>query len=147
MNFCPQCHNMLYWKTNTPSDLNKSSIIQYCKNCPFEDDSSKSFVLRKQIVSSLKTFEHLVNPNTKYDPTIPRKNNILCPNADCSTNQDLGAGTNGTKESYQLKSKTVDDEKMDKEKKEREILCICYDEPNMKHFFLCASCDCTWEVK
>ena len=126
MNFCPQCSNMLYWKTNTPSDYNQSSIIQYCKNCPYEDNSSKSFVLRKQIVSSFKTFEHLVNPNTKYDPTIPRKNNILCPNMDCATNQDVGKDTTtttgGTKESYRLKQdRAEEEEETGKPKRDREI--------------------------
>ena len=53
------------------------------------------------------------------DPTLPRVNNILCPNPDCTTN-------------------TKNDP--------REIIYIRYDDTNMKYIYLCSSCDTVWNT-
>ena len=37
---------------------------------------------------SQQEFSHIINKYTKLDPTLPRINNVLCPNADCATNKD-----------------------------------------------------------
>jgi aspartate carbamoyltransferase regulatory subunit len=54
------------------------------------------------------------------DPTLPRINNILCPNAECKTNT---------------------------EDVPREIIYIRYDNVNMKYVYLCSECDVVWKTE
>jgi aspartate carbamoyltransferase regulatory subunit len=80
------------------------------------------YLLQKMFVyPRLKSFNHIINKYTKLDPTLPRVNNILCPNPECPTNKD-GA--------------------------EREIIYIRYDDVNMKYVYLCTndSCNAVWKI-
>ena len=123
MHFCNVCNNMYYIRIDS-ADTNK--LIYYCRNCGNED-SLLYAEGQKKIVSLSKTyvnkheqqFSHIINKYTKLDPTLPRINNILCPNADCETN---------TKE------------------KMREIIYIRYDDINMKYIYLCSTCDKVWKT-
>ena len=72
-----------------------------------------------KIKKSEQSFNHIINKYTKYDPTLPRINNILCPNPDCETN---------------------------KGDKEREIIYIRYDDINMKYVYLCYECNTVWRI-
>ena len=38
---------------------------------------------------TLDNFDHLVNEYTKYDPTLPRINNITCINEKCKNNKEI----------------------------------------------------------
>ena len=69
---------------------------------------------------SKQEFSHIINKYTKLDPTLPRINNILCPNSECSTNKD---------------------------NTEREIIYIRYDDANMKYVYLCSTCDTVWKTE
>ena len=121
MHFCSECHNMYYLKV-TNEDAN--SLIYYCRNCGHEDKLlahdnmcvSKTFIKKND-----QSFNHIINKYTKYDPTLPRINNILCPNPNCPTNT---------------------------EGKEREIIYIRYDDVNMKYVYLCTddSCNTVWKI-
>ena len=117
MHFCSICSNMYYIRINT-DDPNK--LVYYCRKCGNEDKLlaiENVCVSKTQIKKSEKTFSHFINKYTKLDPTLPRINTILCPNADCSTNTE---GTN------------------------REIIYIRYDDTNMKYVYLCSTCDTVW---
>jgi len=119
MHFCNQCSNMYYIRINE-NDPNK--LVYYCRKCGNEDSSlaSENICVSKTLVKkSEQSFNHIINKYTKYDPTLPRVNNILCPNADCSTN---------------------------KQGKEREIIYIRYDDINMKYVYLCSDCDTVWQI-
>ena len=74
---------------------------------------------KTQIKKSEQSFSHIVNKYTKLDPTLPRVNNILCPNTDCVTNT---------------------------EDKPREVMYIRYDDANMKYIYLCSDCDTIWKT-
>jgi aspartate carbamoyltransferase regulatory subunit len=76
-------------------------------------------VSKTQIKQGEQSFSNIINKYTKFDPTLPRVNNILCPNAECKTNT----------------SKDV----------AREIIYIRYDDTNMKYVYLCAGCDTVWK--
>ena len=76
-------------------------------------------VSKTQIKKSEQSFGHIINKYTKLDPTLPRINNILCPNPDCQTNT---------------------------EDHPRQIIYIRYDDINMKYVYLCVHCDTTWKT-
>jgi DNA-directed RNA polymerase subunit M/transcription elongation factor TFIIS len=120
MHFCNKCLNMYYISID-PDDSNK--LIYYCRNCGNKDNnlSEKNVtVTRIQVKKSQQEFSHIINKYTKLDPTLPRINNVLCPNADCATNKDDSP---------------------------REIIYIRYDNQNMKYVYLCSTCDTVWKTE
>ena len=83
--------------------------------------SAESISVSKVLVKSdLQNYSNVINKYTKFDPTLPRINKILCPNSDCATN-----------------TKDV----------EREIIYIRYDDVNMKYVYLCSTCDHVWQIQ
>lgn len=121
MHFCTVCSNMYYIRINAD---NQNQLVYYCRKCGHEDTSlalENVCVSRTQLKKSEQTFSHIINKYTKLDPTLPRVNNISCPNANCPTNKD------GV---------------------EREIIYIRYDDVNMKYVYLCSNdeCNAVWKV-
>ena len=119
MHFCINCENMYYIRINE-DDPNK--LVYYCRHCGNENAnlSIENVVVSKlQIKKSEQSFNHIINKYTKLDPTLPRINTILCPNAECETNT---------------------------KNKEREIIYIRYDDTNMKYVYLCSCCDTVWKA-
>jgi DNA-directed RNA polymerase subunit M/transcription elongation factor TFIIS len=101
---------------------NSNSLIYYCRHCGNEDKIltvDNVTVSKTQLKKSEQQFTNIINKYTKLDPTLPRINNILCPNTDCDTN------TNN---------------------ENKEILYIRYDEVNMKYVYLCSTCDTVWKT-
>ena len=68
----------------------------YCRNCGHEDSTLTNeniiCVSEYQTQSSDMKLKNMINKYTKYDPTLPRANNILCPNPQC-TNHTSSADT------------------------------------------------------
>ena len=119
MHFCSNCSNMYYIRINSDDP---NSLVYYCRQCGNEDKSigvDNVCVSKIQIKKNKKSFNHIINKYTKLDPTLPRINNVLCPNPDCTTN-------------------TKNDP--------REIIYISYDDTNMKYIYLCSSCDTVWNT-
>ena len=120
MHFCSKCQNMYYISID-PNDPNK--LVYYCRNCGNQDETisvSNVTVSKVQLKKSEQEFSHIINKYTKLDPTLPRINTILCPNAACETNtKDLA----------------------------REIIYIRYDDVNMKYVYLCYDCETIWQIK
>ena len=120
MHFCNQC-SFMYYISIDEDDSNK--LLYYCRNCGNKDSSisvEDNTVLKNQLKKSEQEFSHIINKYTKLDPTLPRISNILCPNMDCATNKD---------------------------KEQREILYIRYDNINMKYVYLCSTCDTVWKTE
>ena len=120
MHFCSKCQNMYYISID-PNNAN--TLVYYCRNCGNQDTTiSVDNVTgsKGQLKKSEQEFSHIINKYTKMDPTLPRVNNILCPNEECHTN---------TKEA------------------EREIIYIRYDDINMKYVYLCSTCDTVWKTE
>jgi len=119
MHFCSKCNNMYYIKLFGDE---KSQLIYYCKKCGHEEQNSTNLIVSKTEVKkkSNKSYKHLVNKYTKLDPTLPRKNNIKCPNSTCISN--------------------IEESKVD-----NEVLYIRYDEINMKYIYMCCNCDTVWD--
>ena len=119
MHFCTNCSNMYYIRINE-DDPNK--LVYYCRNCGHEDSLlavENVCVSKTQIKKSEQSFNHIINQYTKFDPTLPRINNVLCPNASCDTNVHSV---------------------------EKEIIYIRYDDTNMKYVYLCSMCDTVWQT-
>ena len=117
MHFCDVCQNMYYIRIDNEES---SKLIYYCRKCGNENHelTSDNVCVSKTVLKQTEqTFTHVINDYTKFDPTLPRFNSILCPNSDCSTN---------TKDTP------------------REIIYIRYDEINLKYVYLCSTCDTTW---
>jgi len=119
MHFCDKCSNMYYIRL---SEENPNSIIYYCRNCGNENKNvtlDSVTISKTQFKHGKQKYSSIINKYTKFDPTLPRISNILCPNADCPTNKDG---------------------------KEREIIYIRYDDVNMKYVYLCYDCETVWRI-
>ena len=120
MEFCNLCENMLYVKIDVQD--NKQQLQNYCKNCNFVKDlpNDKSIVIVKNNYEKKdKNYEMFINPYIKYDPTLPRVNNIKCINKDCKS-----------------KSKDVNNE----------VIYIKYDNDEMKYLYYCVHCENFWKL-
>ncbi len=125
MHFCTVCENMYYIRLTGEE---KDQLTYYCRKCGHEDDEliaslENICVSKTEIKASTSSYDHILNKYTKLDPTLPRIQNIQCPNVACVTN---GKG----EESDAPKS---------------DILYIRYDDANMKFVYICTHCDTIWK--
>jgi len=121
MKFCSNCNNMYYHQIDETNSL--KFFCRYCGKVDTDLTNSDFTVSKIQIKKNSQTFNHIINPYTKYDPTLERRTDILCPNASCKTNK---AGSKDGKNS------------------KREVVYIRYDDTNMKYVFTCCVCDTIW---
>lgn len=136
MHFCKVCGNMYYLKI---SDEDANEIMYFCRCCGDKDkniiNSNDSFCVSKtHIKKTTEVYKNIVNEYTKFDPTLPRINNIKCPNASCLSNvkdEEKGGEEKGGEEKG--------------EKAKSEIIYLRYDNNNMKYIYLCSECDYTWK--
>ncbi len=120
MHFCSVCNNMYYIRLKNE---NENNLIYYCRNCGNEEEnfSQETIILSStQFKKSDKQFSYYINQYTKMDPTLPRVNDIQCPNEDCPGVKDIS---------------------------KKEIIYLRYDESQMKYVYLCASCENTWQIQ
>jgi Zn-finger nucleic acid-binding protein len=110
---CPICDNMLYIKVS-----NENEYTDYCKNCSYQEISvsTESKVIINSFYDNNEDFSAYVNKHIKYDPTIPRVNNIKCQNKKCSKKED----------------------------EDNKVMIIKYDNINLKYIYLCCYCDNYW---
>ena len=121
MKFCAFCDNMYYISI---SDTDSNVITYYCRNCGHKDDNIAEEgmrVLKTQLKKGGQSFNHIINPYTKLDPTLPRIYNIKCPNDACKTNDESN-------------------------KTPAEIIYMRYDDDNMKYLYICVECDKVWKT-
>jgi DNA-directed RNA polymerase subunit M/transcription elongation factor TFIIS len=125
MHFCDKCGNMYYIRID---DKKENNIIYYCRKCGNENkelgNNMKNICVSKTHVNTSTTsYKNVINQFTKLDPTLPRINNINCPNDKCKSNLE------STETEFQKK----------------EIIFLRYDDNNMKYIYLCACCDNIWK--
>lgn len=125
MMFCDVCENMMY------IILDDEDKLQYkCKNCMHVvdakgdgDDDGKGAanmcVLGKNYIDDETKYKQFVNPNIKYDPTLPRVNAIPCANPNCT------------------KPKGEDNE----------VIYVKYDKENLRFMYYCCFCEAFWKSK
>ena len=122
MKFCENCENMFYIHID---EKNANNLNYFCRHCGnLKDDLEGSLcIINTNVNKSDTSFEYIVNEFTKLDPTLPRVNNVVCPNSECSTNPQEG-----------------------EDLKEREIIYIRYNNTDMKYLYLCSTCDHIWKA-
>jgi DNA-directed RNA polymerase subunit M/transcription elongation factor TFIIS len=121
MDFCEKCNNMLYINVEKTED-GKNQLKNYCKNCNFSKELSntKSMSIIETIYEKSENINYklFINPYIKYDPTLPRVNNIECNNKECTKEKD----------------------------KMNEVIYIKYDNENMKYLYYCVYCEKFWKL-
>ena len=118
MHFCSICKNMYYLKLG--EDAN--NLTYYCRNCGDENDEigkTDIFVSRTNLVPVDNNYKNIVNQYTKYDPTLSRDTEQICPNVNCVTKTDAA--------------------------KNKEVIMLRYDDNNLKYIYICPQCDTTWK--
>ena len=123
MHFCNKCENMLYIRLLAEDSDN---LVYYCRNCGESDqliDKDNICVSRTDIVIKEKAYLHDINEYTKLDPTLPRTNNIKCPNQLCKSNTEEHRHTVNN-----------------------EVIYLRYDDKNMKYIYICTICDKVWKT-
>ena len=124
MKFCNDWDNMLYIRL-LKEDSNK--LIYYCRNCGNTDDEiNKDNICVSNTDISIKDKAYLndINEYTKLDPTLPRTQNIKCPNQSCPSNQK----SDDTSHSHK-----------------NEIIYLRYDDVNLNYVYICSQCDTIWK--
>ena len=120
MHFCKNCKNMYYIKL---SEEEPHNLIYYCRNCGTEDnDLGKNNIhVSKTLISEKdENFSNVINKYTKFDPTLPRVNNVPCPNKKCLSHTD--------------------------KKVQNEIILIRYNDSKLDYVYLCSHCDTAWKM-
>lgn len=133
MHFCNKCDNMLYIRL---LEETSNSLIYYCRNCGEVDSTitkDNICILQTDIVIKEKAYLHEINEYTKLDPTLPRINNIKCPNQSCISNKTSteGAASEGAASEEQTKN---------------DVIYLRYDDINMKYIYICTLCDKIWKT-
>lgn len=133
MHFCNNCENMLYIRL---SGEESDSLVYYCRNCGETDveiTKENICVLRTDIVLKEKAYLHEINEYTKLDPTLPRTNNIKCPNQSCPSN-------------HVVSSVEPDQGSTSEDKIKNDVIYFRYDDTNMKYIYICTLCDKIWKT-
>ena len=123
MHFCSKCDNMYYIRISEDGEKEPGdALVHYCRNCGNSETNviEAICVSKTQVKRTDQKFMNSVNEFTKLDPTLPRLDNIPCPNEDCPSNK----------------------EKVD----EKEVIYIRYDDTHLKFIYLCVHCDKIWKT-
>jgi hypothetical protein len=103
-------------------DSQKKKLIHYCKACnnQITQENNNSFlIIDDNKINDSTKYSQYINKYIKHDPTLPRVNNIICPNKECTK----------------------------KETDSNEVIYIKYDIVNMKYLYYCCHCDLSWKSK
>lgn len=120
MNFCEICNNMYYMKIEETEE--GKNLLYWCRNCDNTKLLSKkesNCIVEKYYNKEEKNYKDYINKYTTEDPTLPRVNNIICPNKSCESNQDNGED-------------------------KREVIYIKYDNEKLRYIYLCCLCKTAW---
>ena len=125
MKFCQDCDNMLYIRLLS-EESNK--LIYYCRNCGNtydQIDKDNVCVLNTNITTKDTAYLQDINEYSKLDPTLPRTQNIKCPNQTCLSNHQ-----------------TEDEILLNK----NEVIYLRYDDVNLNYVYICTQCDTSWKT-
>lgn len=120
MRFCNKCDNMYYLKIQNDDN---TDLVYYCRNCGDENiiDGEATTIMKTVVKGNNDRYINVVNKYTKYDNTLPRVNELKCPNTECGTNNE-------------------EDNDI-----EKNILLIRVNEDSMKYINLCSTCNTIWD--
>ena len=117
MKFCSVCHNVYFIKVDEQNDM-----VYFCKSCANEEVVKKEggsiCIMDDNRVDDSTKYAQYMNKYLKYDPTLPRVNNIPCVNTKCSK----------------------------KPEQPNEVIYLKYDPTNMKFMYYCVHCEHFWKL-
>ena len=116
MKFCPTCNNLFYNK------IEEDNLIFYCKHCNysrnFDPEIDSREIYHSDYSNNTISYREKINKYTHLDPTLPRVNNIDCPNELCKSHEDESI---------------------------KEVIYIKYDTDQMNFIYLCCNCHTKWK--
>ena len=162
---------MYYLKVNSTPLLEdegeQHDLVYYCRKCGHEEahlSAENICVLNTQISRTEPQFNHLVNPFTKYDPTLPRTSHLKCPNDACISNGHHGLVVVGgepvkiddskMKSTEDVLEENTSDEPLAAIKTNAtttvttvtsDVVYIRYDDVKLKFIYICTHCDTRWK--
>lgn len=119
--FCDVCNNLFYLKIEDKEKDNKQELYYFCKNCGHtkKHEQEENNCIFDKYYDNGKYYQHIINKYTIYDDTLPRVNNIECPNTDCICNQNSSV--------------------------DNKVIYIKYDQINLKFLYICCHCNTAWK--
>ena len=118
MKFCPSCRNMLYSLDEDVGEDGKKFAILNCRKCEYKESITREHpVVYEHSLREDKSVRLAVNPYLKNDATLPRFNQMSCPNQECPSKR--GAEPN--------------------------IVGVKIDATNLIWMYQCANCDFSWK--
>ena len=115
MEFCRVCNNLLYLKMDEEGRLMKNCK---CCNTSVEEDRRGLRISKAVYSEDDMLYMYHQNPYLRYDPTLPRINNVPCPNRDCVGRM---------------------------EGRPSQVIYVKYNPVNMAYFYICEHCGETWK--
>jgi DNA-directed RNA polymerase subunit M/transcription elongation factor TFIIS len=118
MKFCPVCRNMLYAIDEAANDEGVKFAVLSCRKCEYTESLTRDNpVVYEHILREDKSDRLALNPYLKFDPTLPRFTEIVCPTKDCPS----------------------------KHGKKPDVVGVKLDAKDMVWMYQCANCDTTWK--
>jgi DNA-directed RNA polymerase subunit M/transcription elongation factor TFIIS len=115
--FCPACKSLLNDFAERDVDGTKTAV-RVCSQCEYTIPiDKKNPLVYEHILREDKTTRLSMNPNIKYDPTLPHFNTIACSNSDCSS----------------------------KSGQPWDVVGIKLDDKKLVWFYQCCNCDTMWK--
>jgi len=118
MKFCPDFRNILYSIDEDTNDSGEKFAFLSCRKCQYKESLTRENpVVYEHLLREDKSDRLAVNPYLKYDPTLPRFTEIVCPNKECPSK-------NGQKP---------------------DVVGVKLDAKELIWMYQCANCDTTWK--
>ena len=155
--FCPICSNKYYDSVEvdkTDSGVVTRKLMYHCVKCKIsvpraiedccvltvevrqrDGGSGTSILQTKQSGMVAPSYSHLINQYTIKDPTLPRLNNIPCPNPQCVCNQASGSAL----------ATSSEQEKID-ETPMPSVVFLRYNHEEMLFVYICEHCQEVWHT-
>ena len=117
MRFCEVCDNLLYVKQAVAEGGGPKVIYQcnYCSSVYDAGDSGEP-IMETDYRDDRAKYHHLLTPLIHEDPTLPRVDNVACPNKECTRPP----------------------------RKKGSVLYIKYDPTNLRFLYSCSYCKAFW---
>lgn len=117
MEFCEVCDNLLFMEDKD------GNLVKYCKHCHVGKEMDARTSSAVKITESVYSEDDLLykqyqNQYLRYDPTLPRVQDVPCPNSDCTGPKDQPP----------------------------RVLYVKYHPIHMKYFYCCEYCGHTWRM-
>jgi len=118
MKFCPTCRNMLYSIDEDVSESGEKFAVLSCRKCEYKEELTRSNpVVYEHLLREDKSDRLSLNPYLKFDPTLPRFTEIVCPNKECPS----------------------------KDGAKPDVVGVKLDARELIWMYQCANCDTTWK--